>query len=343
MGTHGLTQRLDRFAARLARKWRPQILVSAPGYGIDYGFGPSELPFHAASVGKLVTTALIVQSIEAGELLRTSTVGEILPSTLWEGLVTSGQATVEHLLTHTSGANDYFLGRTRGAKISDLALNKPEHVWTPEELLDYARRYQRPVGPPGEKYLYSDTGFVLLGLMLNSVTGQPFEALAHERIFTPLGMDSAFFPYRTQPRHGTQTLAPLWLDKTRVDQRAALSIDWAGGGVAACPLDFLLLIRALRDGTLVSPESWAWASRERHRFLGGLYSGSGVMTFRVEGFAPWLRGRPRLVGHVGVTAAHVWHEPDHGADIVLNLGSTRAMRPSVRALIEVVENLRRLG
>lgn len=89
----------------------------------------------------------------------------------------------------------------------------------------------------------------------------------------------------------------------------------------------------------------------------GLVSGRAVSLFgnlgstlwvwipacRMSGPWPRVRGWPRLVGHLGVTAAHVWHDPEHGAEIVLNLGSTRAMSPSFRALFEFVRLLRAVG
>ncbi|MBK8459184.1 MAG: hypothetical protein IPL43_02325 [Micropruina sp.] len=63
------------------------------------------------------------------------------------------------------------------------------------------------------------------------------------------------------------------------------------------------------------------------------------MTVRFEEFAPWLRGQPRLQGHIGVTATHLFRDPVHCADIALNFASTREMTRSFRTLFEVVRLL----
>ncbi|MDO5067899.1 MAG: serine hydrolase domain-containing protein [Propionibacteriaceae bacterium] len=223
-----------------------------------------------------------------------------------------------------------------------LAVTEPHRRWTPGDLLAHARERQQPVGAPGERFCYSDTGFVLLGLLLEAVTNTSYHRLIHERLFEPLGMARSFMPLLTKPAVGDDTIAPLFLGRTRVDGSEAMSIDWAGGGLAGTLEDHLGLILALRSGRVVSRESWEWATRPRHRFRSGMHYGAGTMAIRFNGFVPWLRGWPQPVGHAGITAAHLWHDPVHEADIVINFGSTKAMRASVVTLIEIVGLLRKL-
>ena len=83
-------------------------------------------------------------------------------------------------------------------------------------------------------------------------------------------------------------------------------------------------------------------TRVRHRYRSGLHYGAGAMEVRIEGLAPWLRGWPRPVGHLGITAVHLWYVPELDAEVVINFGSTKAMRASFITLIEVVGLLRRL-
>lgn len=339
--------RLDAHLARVDRRWTPQVAVRAHRLGVDHGFGAPDLPFHAASAGKLVTAALVAQLVEADAVRRDTPVAALLPPEELAGLFapdTTHMVTIEHLLTHTSGVADYFEGKaTGGVRVAEAATREPQRTWAPQELLAHTRERQRPVGRPGERFHYSDTGFVLLGRVLEVVTGTPFASLAHQRVFEPLGMARSFLPFRTEPATGPTTIAPLHLGRTEVGRFPSITCDWAGGGIAATPGDLLRLTRALRDGTLVSPGTWAWLAAPRNRFRAGLDYGAGTMTVRFEGFMPWLRGWPRLVGHLGITAAHVWHDPVHDANIVLNLGSTRALGPSFRALFEVVRLLRRVA
>lgn len=336
--------RLDAHLSRPTRHWTPQVAVRAPRLGIDHRFGDRTLPFHAASVGKLVTTALVLQLVEQGALRLDTPVAEVLGNDELRGLFAPGtteQVTFEHLLTHTSGVADYFEGKASGGvRVFERATREPDHAWTPASLLAHTRDQQKPVGRPGERYHYSDTGFVLLGRALEAATGQSFEGLAHERIFQPLGMRRTFFPFRTEPTDGDTAIAPLFIGRTDLSRSPSLTCDWAGGGIAGTPGDWLLLIEGLRDGTLIGPDTWQRVTERRHKFRAGLDYGVGTMAVRFEGFMPWLRGWPRLVGHLGITSAHLWHDPESGADIVLNLGSTKAMQPSFRALFEVVRLLR---
>lgn len=339
--------RLDRHLAQVSRRrgplGTPQVAVRASGLGIDYRFGPTTLPFHAASVGKLVTAALVMQLCEAGAVRAGTLVAEVLPAAELHGLFLPGeQVTLEHLLTHTSGAADYFDGKvSSGLRVSKEAVADPNRFWTPEDLLTVSRKRQVPVGRPGEQFHYSDTGYLLLGRVLEVVTGETFHDLVHRRVVTPLGLQRTFLPFRSSPARGSTDLAPMYLGRTEISRFRSLTCDWAGGGIASTPDDLLLLSAALHDGELIAPESLALLARPRHRFRPGLDYGAGLMTVRFEGFAPWLRGQPRLLGHIGVTATHVFHDPVHGAEIALNFASTREMTRSFRTLFEVARLLGR--
>ncbi len=332
-----------RLVRSLARTPHAQLGVRLPALGEDLLFGPSE-PFHAASVGKLATATLIGQLIDTGALGFGTRVTDVLGAVELQGLFTDPDAvTIEHLLTHTSGIADYFDGKvTHGVPVAKEAVAHPQRRWTPAELLAVSRERQRPVGRPGEKFAYSDTGFVVLGRVLEEATRSSFEALVHDRIVTPLGLGSIFLPQRTTPATGSAEIAPAWLGRTEVSRFPSLTLDWAGGSIAATSADWLAFGSALFGGHLVSPATLTELTRERNRFHRGLRYGAGTMTVHFDGFAPWLGGWPRLVGHLGVTAAHLWHDPVSGATITLNLGSTRAMGRSFQTLFGVVSLLRKL-
>ena len=340
--TTTLTKHLDK----QARKWQPQVAVRAPELGIDYHYGQEDLPFHSASVGKLAPTALIMQLIEQGTVTLDTRVSSVLEPDLLQGIFMDerlDEVTIEHLLFHTSGANDYFNGRTKGPTVAEIAVADLHRRWTPSSLLAHSREHQKPVGAPGQRFFYSDTGFIVLGLLLEAVAGTNYSRLVHERIFEPLGMTRSFMPLRTKPAVGQDTIAPLYMGKTRVDGTEALTLDWAGGGLAATPADYLTFVHALHSSRLIGAESWSWLTTSRHKYRSGLYYGAGTMNVKFNGFAPWLRGWPRPVGHLGITAAHLWHEPVHDAEIVINFGATRAIRSSFVSLIKIVGLLRQFS
>lgn len=337
-----LTKHLDK----QARKWQPQVAVRAPRLGVDYRYGPEDLPFHSASVGKLAPAAIAMQLIEQQALTLSTRISSVLKPEVLQGIFMDdrlNEVTIEHLLAHTSGANDYLNGRTKGPTIAELAVTDLHRQWTPSSLLAHSREHQRPVGAPGEKFFYSDTGFTVLGLVLEAITGMDYSRLVHERIFEPLGMSRSFMPLRTKPATGEDRIAPLYLGKTRVDDVESLTLDWAGGGLAATLADYLTFIHALHAGRLISVESWAWLTVSRHKYRAGLHYGAGTMNVKFNEFAPWLRDWPCPMGHLGLTAAHLWHDPAHDAEIVINFGSSKAMQTSFYSLIELVRLLRQLS
>lgn len=344
MGRLDFTNVLTAHLEKQSRKWQPHVAVRAPHLGIDFRYGVEDLPFHSASVGKLVAAALIMQLVEKHELERGTPVADLLGQELLQGLFATGQmrnVTIEHLLTHTSGINDYFTGRSKGPSVLKKALHNLDRRWTPLDLVAHTRDYQKPVGAPGQRFFYSDTGFILLGLVLESVSGAEYPQLVHDRVFQPLGMNRSFMPLLSEPAIGSNKIAPLFVGNTRVDDSEALSIDWSGGGIAATTDDYLTLIHALRAGILLTNETWEWMVRSRHKFRSGMYYGAGTMNVKFEGLAPWLRGWPRPVGHQGITSAHLLYDPVHDAEIVINFGSTKAMRASFITLIEIVGLLRK--
>lgn len=364
-----LTRRLDAHFAGVTRRrgalGAPQVAVRSPRLGVDYRFGDQERRFHVASIGKTFTATLVMQLVEAGAFSVDTPVSALLPhaelrglfaATSDDGADVAAGATVHHLLTHTSGVADYFEGPvTSGPTLLDLVVDEPDRFWTPAELLDFSRERQRPVGRPGERFLYSDTGYVLLGRLLEEATGRAFHELLHERIFTPLGMaDSALLfhsrpardvaasgsPASTGESPGTD-IAPFWLGTREVSTYTSISCDWAAGGVISTPGDLAEFSRALHGGELVGADSLAYLGEMRNRFRRGIHYGAGMMQVRFEGFMPLLRGLPRPVGHIGILATHLFHDPVHDADIVLNFASTREMTRSFRSLIAIEQLLQR--
>lgn len=169
------TERIDALLTEYAKKAKTlQFAMNVPASGIRYSFS-STVPnqrFHSASAGKLMTSTLIFMAIDHGKLTLETPISSILGQDLLNGLFVyqdidyQEQVTVRHLLGHTSGVNDYYESKTfDGSTFTEDMLNNPDTLWTPQELIAYTRENQKAVGKPGEKFLYSDTGYILLGLI----------------------------------------------------------------------------------------------------------------------------------------------------------------------------------
>lgn len=371
-----LDRHLTAVTRRRGRLGAPQVAVRSADGALDYRFGDAAQRFHVASIGKLFTATLVMQLIEAGAFTLETPITGVLPGAELRGLFTvdgadeaagvgeaavadlAAEVTLEHLLTHTSGVADYFDGPVlHGPRFLDLLVGEPDHLWTPSELLDFSRERQRPVGRPGARFAYSDTGFVLLGRIVEEVTGRGFHEVLHERILHPLGMVDSALMFHSLPERdyvaalatgasttataAAPTIAPFHLGRVEASRFTSVSCDWAGGGLMSVPADLLAFSAALHGGRLIGPASLAHLASMRNTFRPGLRYGAGMMEVRFEGFMPLLRGLPRPLGHIGVLATHLFHDPVHEADIVLNFASTREMARSFRTLIRIEQALAR--
>jgi D-alanyl-D-alanine carboxypeptidase len=132
-------------------------------------------PFGIASITKTFTASLVLQLVEEGSLALDDNVSQLLP----ELGLTAG-VTVEQLLSHTSGIADLL------APMRDLMRADPGRIWTAQEVL-------AQVGPPrfapGTDFAYSNTNYVILGLLIERVTGDAFADQLDSRILDPLGLD----------------------------------------------------------------------------------------------------------------------------------------------------------
>ncbi|WP_024356798.1 serine hydrolase domain-containing protein [Leucobacter chironomi] len=336
MSLEPLRARFDRIARRRGRLGAPQVLLRAPG--VEFTYGDQSTPFHAASIGKLATGAIVLQ-LARGEAFGLDTgIDALLPAREIAGLFAPGSRppTVLELLRHTSGAADYFEGdRGRRNGLVRVVAAQPDRVWTPAEMLDFAREHHRPVGVPGERFRYSDTGYVLLGRLIEEVGGAAYHEAVRDRIVEPLGLERTFLPGLTSPARGEDRLAPCYVGRDDLSASGALSCGWAGGGIAATPADLIAFSEALHGGRLVTPRELAIMTDVRSRVRSGIHYGAAMMELRFDGFSPLLRGLPRPVGHLGSLATYLFHDRARGAHLVMNFHARREISRAIRAAITV--------
>lgn len=335
-----LTKHLDRVARKRGPLGAPQVLVRSGD--LDYSYGDRSMPFHAASIGKVPTAVLVFQQVESGAFALETPVAELVAPGTLDGLFVvdgtdhSAAVTVGQLLRHTSGVADYFDGPTHNkSRFVDLIASQPDHLWQPLELIEFTRVNQRAVAKPGAKFNYSDTGYILLGLLLEHVTALPFHELLHSRIFEPLGMSDSYLMFRSAPANEVREIAPLYLGKTEMSRFTSVSCDWAGGGIVTTLDDLARLSAGLHAGELVTDAHLDEMLRGTHRFRQGIHNGAGLMQIRFGEFFFMLRGLPKPTGHIGVLATHMFYDEENDAHIVMNFGSTEQMVPSFRTLIQI--------
>jgi len=338
-----LDRHLDRVSRARGALGAPQVLVRSPANGIDYSYGAQSTPFHAASIGKVATTVVMMQLVDEGAITLDTSVQSVLGPL--DGLLMA-EATVHQLLDHTSGAADYFEGAvTSGPPFLELVVGDPDRFWDPHDLLEFSRTRQVPVGMPGEQFHYSDTGYVLAGRVIEAITGAPFHEVLHERIFRPLAMNASRMMWRSEPTAsaggGSETIAPLWLGRVEASSFRSVSSDWAGGGIVTTLDDLTKLSEGLQS-TLASDSALTEMRRIRHRFRRGIHYGTGLMELRFGEFSFLIRGLARPTGHIGVLGTHMFYDAVNDAHIVMNFHSTAEMVRSFRTLIRIEQLLGRV-
>jgi CubicO group peptidase (beta-lactamase class C family) len=156
------------------------------GYGlanIEYGVPLTPAtPMIMGSVSKQFTAASIALLVEQGRLSLSDEVHTYVPE-----LADYGKPiTIDQLVHHTSGVRDFWA-------LVDAAGMRPDDGYTVDDILRLAARQKHLNFDPGGEYNYSNTGYVLLGVVVTRVTGKSLRQFAAEQIFTPLGMSSSHF------------------------------------------------------------------------------------------------------------------------------------------------------
>jgi D-alanyl-D-alanine carboxypeptidase len=137
-----------------------------------------------ASVTKTFTATLLLTAAAEGRLSLDDTIAQYI-----KGVPNGNEITLRQLANMTSGIADY----TDNKQMWGEVFSNPERVWTPQELARIGIK-DSPSFDPGTEWYYSNTNYVLLGLVLEQVTGKPIERLYSKQIIKPLHMKETSFP-----------------------------------------------------------------------------------------------------------------------------------------------------
>ena len=264
-----LDSELDAVAAETAfsgvvRVDRGDEVVLEKAYGLAHrGYEiPNEVDtrFATASATKGLTALTVVSLIDDGALELTTTARSVLGTDL---PLIHEDVTVEHLLAHRSGIGDYFDEDDPDHDLDSYLLPVPVHVLaTTEEYLAVLDGFPQKF-PPGERFSYSNGGFVVLALIAERASGVPFHELVLQRVCEPAGMsDTAFL--RSDELPARTALGYLEVDGAWRSNVLHLPVRGTGdGGIYTTVADVRSLWTAFVAGRIVSPEWVAEMVRPR--------------------------------------------------------------------------------
>ena len=247
----GLEMFLDDYVYQRMTDDEPGVTVALVGPGgaveLEKSYGMADVDnaipidshtiFDLASVSKQFTATAIMILYEEGTVSPEDLVSDTFPEAPPEW----ASMTVHHLLTHQSGLpdfwNDQIVGESRG--------------WTNDDVLEYL--LETPLEfLPGEQFEYSNSGFVMLAILLERVTGEQFEDFVREHIFEPLGMNDSWLSDNSPP--DVPNLAQVYI----LGAPYEYSTHSMGHSEQFSSLDDMIKWDlGIRRGTLLSPDTAA--------------------------------------------------------------------------------------
>jgi peptidoglycan/LPS O-acetylase OafA/YrhL/CubicO group peptidase (beta-lactamase class C family) len=301
--------------------------VSVPGYAPWTGASgladrdttrpmQPDTPVRLGSVSKLFTAVVVLQLVEEDRI----TLDTPISTWLSDRVPDSDRITVRQLLQHTSGLYDYLEDRTFIAEMQ----RDPEHEWAPEELVGYASQF--PPGPRGQ-WDYSSTNYVVLGMLVEQVTGQSLAAEMRQRVFEPLALQHTFvLPEEDAP----PSLAHGYSQGTDITS-ASMSFAFATGNIVSTGDDLQRFGRALFAEELLKAETrdlmLQFVSGRGQYDMPALEYGLGVMRNQLPLDAAGGRDprAGRVLGHIGGYGGFrtaLWYAPSSGITIALSLNQS---------------------
>jgi D-alanyl-D-alanine carboxypeptidase len=282
--------------------------------------GSDEVPFQnnfkSASVSKTFIATMILQMEEEGKLKIENSISNYLDLSIIANLrlEKNKEITVLQLLNHTAGLADYILDDTRyliGTRIHPGRENSP---------LAHLQRYEKhrlntKSHEPGSTYYYSDTHYLLLGLIIEKLTGKSLQQNLSERIVEPIGLKN------TYTDNWDSTYANMmhqYLHKFDITKKLHPSFEFGGGGFITSTADLSLFIKALFDNKLFADQ------KTLPKMIAYDYSkyGLGIMAREIPGNQIQQNRTDTLIafGHIGYFGIEMYYIPSENITWIISQG-----------------------
>ena len=251
--------KLEQFFDRLAKKNKAMgSLVIAKDDEILYNraIGYSQISsseekamtpankFRIGSITKMFTATMIMQLVEERKLKLTDTLDKFLPQ-----LPNARKITILQILSHRSGIPNVSREQNAQGNVKTIPMTKDEHL----ALIVKAT----PVFEPDTKSLYSNSGYFILGLIIEKLTGKSYEAALQEKIAVKIGLKDTYLATGNIDVNKNESLTYFILPGGEWKQVSEThpSILFSAGAIVSTPNDLVKFIQALFDGKIVSKES----------------------------------------------------------------------------------------
>ena len=212
--------------------------------------------FRIASNAKTYVAAAALRLVEMGRLGLDDPLSALVTKERASLLASDGYdldaMTLRMLLSHTSGLGDH----SDDARYDEAILANPERRWTADEQIRLLVKWREPVGAPGEMYSYSDSGYILLGGIIEQKTGLSLGAAVRELVeYDRLGLVCTWWEYTEEPPAAAGPRAHQYYgDLDTRNWHASLDLHGGGGIIADAP-ELARFMRLLLEGEVLQRQS----------------------------------------------------------------------------------------
>lgn len=295
-----------------------------------------DTPLRIASNTKTFVAATVLRLHEQNRIDLDAAIGPLLDPTLARLLEEDGfkpdVITVRQLLSHSAGLYDH----GGDPRFIAAVMNDPSHVWTPRELVQLSMTYADPQAAPGVEFRYSDTGYILLGNIIERLTQQPLATVVRQSLrFDALGLKSTWWEVVEQQPQGAQPRARQFLDeRDATDVHASFDL-FGGGGLLMSTRDLATFMAALFEDRVFDRKETLQIMLQQgpHR---------GAEGYRIGMIVKQVAGR-EIYFHSGFWGTVVYYDPASKTAVAGMTPRRTAFRSNVTPLVESVLGLQQPG
>ncbi len=260
--------------------------------------------FRIASNTKTYVAAAILRLVEDGRLSLDATLSSCLPPDQAALLAGDGYRidaiTLRQVLSHTSGLADH----SGDDRYGEAIIADPQHAWTRDEQVRRCVELFDPLGPPGAQFVYSDTGYILLGGIVEAVTGRELGMAVRELLDYPrLGLGATWWEYTEAAPGRAGPRAHQYIGEHDVTAWNASFDLYGGGGLITDVRDLGRFMRVLLKGRVLHDQATLAAM-----------TGDGTSRYRLGLMCQTLDDRLAW-GHQGFWNTFAFHVPTLDATI----------------------------
>lgn len=308
-------------------------LISASG-----GMKPDD-PYYIASINKFIVSAVVLKLCDENRLRLRDKIAPFFPAGginglhVYQGKDYSGDITIQHLLSLTSGLPCYLVDRQADGKVAMKELEAGQDQPWPIDRVIEAVKQMKPHFPPSEKgrAYCNDTGHQLLGAVLEKITGRPVSQ-ALNGLFSELGMNSTYVCERVTP----EEFAPLYYRSKKI--QIPNFMNSTQNDMISTARDLMVFLKAFFNGYFYPKEKLPSLQQWNPIFFPFQY-GIGIQKFYTPSWLSPFRAVPEMIGHCGSTGSVAYYVPQKDVYVTGTINQQAAPGIAFQTLARILQDL----